>query len=602
MKLWTRLGALVLVATLLVPTFGITHGQDEAPEVLILPIDQAQFLPGTAFDFRVEIHAQQMPIDFVVTINGQAAESVFGSGWMMDSWEIEDGDGALSHSATMRGVYAPGPGEYVVEVTAGGETHSITWTVREPITERSARNVILFIVDGGTVASYTAARLVSRGMEQGTYNDRLSFESFEEIGFLSTSGIDSIITDSANSASAYNTGHKTATNATGVYPDTSADTLDDPRTEKLASLIKRLRDMAVGVVSNTELTDATPTAVWAYGRDRSSVSQIDYAAQLLDEGILLDVIMGGGRDYFIPQSMDGSDRNDDRDLLGELGAAGYTIVTTNDELSAAVEEGTTRLFGIFNSGNMDGWLDRHVYTENSADFPNQPDLDEMTVAALEVLNRNPNGFYLQVEAGRVDKELHNLDFDRALAEVIEFDRAIAAAAEWAAANAPDTLIIVTSDHAHSYDVYGTVDVEAFNTADTEYEKLGAIRLYQNAEFPTYEDEDGDFFPDSWTPSIALAQGKVDHPPFTEDFQVSPIRRIPSILNESGENIDNPEDDPHGLEMTGNVPNGYTTSNHTMQDVPVYATGPGSSCLGRVQENIEVFFCMAAALGLDPSAQ
>jgi alkaline phosphatase len=600
MKLWTRLGALVLIAALLAPAFGITRAQDEAPEVLILPINGAQFLSGAYFDFRIEIHAQQMPVDFAVTINGQAAESVFGSGWTMDSWEIKDGGGALSHSATMRWVRAPDPGEYGVEVTAGGQTHSVTWIVREPITERNARNVILFIADGGSIASYTAARLVSRGMEQGTYNDRLSFESFEEIGFLSTSGIDSIITDSANSASAYNTGHKTAANATGVYPDTSVDTLDDPRTEKFASLVKRLRDMAVGVVTNTELTDATPTAVWAYGRDRSSVSQIDYAAQLLDEGILLDVLMGGGRDYFIPQSVDGSDRNDDRDLLAELEAAGYTIATTSDELQAAVEGNPRYLFGVFNSGNMDSWLDRHVYTENSADFPNQPGLDEMTVAALEVLNRNPNGFYLQVEAGRVDKELHDMDFDRALAEVIEFDRAIAAAVEWAAVNAPDTLIIVTSDHAHGYEVYGTVNVEAFNEADTEYEKLGAIGMYGNAGFPTYEDADGDFYPDSWTPSIALAQGKVDHPPYTEDFQVSPAPRLSSLLTEDGLNVDNPDDDPDGIEMTGNLPNGFTVSGHTLQDVPVYATGPGSSCLGRVQENIEVFFCMAAAIGLDPS--
>ncbi len=603
MRLFRFLVAIAIIAAIFVPSLDISNpvgAQDDAPPVLIFPVNQAQFLPGVLFDFRIEVHADAMPEDFAVTINGEDAASFFGGEWTLENWEFGDPT-TISNSAIMRDLIAPAAGEYVVEVTAGGATHTVNWDVRTP-QPGEARNVILFIVDGGSTGVYTAARLLSRGMEEGTYNDVLSFEAFEEIGFLHTSGIDSIITDSANSASSYNTGHKTAVNANGVYPDTSPSALDDPRTEKFAYLVSRLLGMSVGVVSTSDFTDATPNVVWCYGRDRSSGSRAEYAAQILDDGLLPDVICGGGAGYMLPQSIDGSSRRDDRDLFAEYEAAGYTIVTNATELDAAIAESPEMLAGFFNPSDMNVWLDRNVYTDNVSDFPNQPGLEEMTVAAIEILSQNPNGFYLEVEAASVDKQLHPMDFDRALADMIEFDRAIAATVAWAEENAPDTLIIVTSDHAHSYDVYGTVDVEAFNSAEDVVSKQNAIGIYNGAGFPTYEDADGDFFPDDWSPSVVLAQGKVDNPFFTEDFQVSSVPRSPASFNDEGVVVDNPDDDPNGLALGGNLPAGSNSSVHTMQDVPVFATGPGAEYFGRSQENIEVFFGMAYAIGLDPSAE
>jgi alkaline phosphatase len=323
--------------------------------------------------------------------------------------------------------------------------------------------------------------------------------------------------------------------------------------------------------------------------------------------LLPEVILGGGARNMLPASAEGSRRADERDVFADYEAAGYTVVTTGSELTAAVES-TDHLLGIFHPNNMDVWLDRHVFTENVAAFPDQPDLDTMTLAALDILSRNENGFYLQVEGASIDKQLHPMDYDRALADTIEFDRAVAAAVEWAAANAPDTLIIVTSDHAHSYDVFGTVDTEAFNAATVDIERRNAIHIYADAGFPTYEDADGDFFPDDWNASVVLAQGKVDTPIFSENFQVSPTPRVPSLAVNLGDDQsvavtgDNPEDDPNGLLLGGNLPEGSTSSVHTMQSVPVYADGPGAECLGRVQENTEVFFCMAAAFGLNPAAE
>jgi alkaline phosphatase len=615
---WARALAILLCAALLAGLLPggtqVAQAQDAEftlPSPLILPVHNAQFLPGALFDVRIETYGDALPADFGVTVNGEDMSAFAGVEGTPESWELTDGATEtvyMANTVLWRGVSLPAPGLYEVVVTANGEQTTATWVVREPAASAGARNVILFIADGGSAAVYSAARLISRGMDAGTYGGNLVFEDFEEIGFIHTAGLDSIITDSANSASAYNTGHKTAVNANGVYPDTSSNKLDDPRTEKFAYMLARTQDKSIGIVTNANWGDATPNGVAGYGRDRSNNNLNAYVTQPLDEGLLPEVILGGGARQMLPQSASGSRRSDERDVFADYEAAGYQIVTTGSDLTAAVSGDALpeRLMGIFHPDNMNVWLDRHVFTDNVTDLPDQPDLDVMTLAALEVLNQNENGFYLMVEGASIDKQLHPMDFDRALADTIEFERAVAVAVEWAAVNAPDTLIVVTSDHAHSYDVYGTVDTEAFNGAVTDTQRRNAIRIYNNAGFPTYEDADGDFFPDSWSPSIALAQGKVENPLFTEDFQVSPTPRTPALNAQIGGGVtltgDNPQDDPTGLQLGGNLPEGANSSVHTMQSVPVYAQGPGSDCFGRSIENIEVFFCMAAAVGLNPAGE
>lgn len=601
MKLSHRLRLALLTLSLLVFS-AVSVIAQEAPAVRILPVNTAEFLPGALFDIRVEVYSEALPEDFAVTINGEALTDAEVTAWAADASLI----GVATSAATWRGYSLPEAGEYVVEVVAGGETTSVVWNVRE-VSNEGARNVILFMADGGSVATNSATRLISRGMVEGSFNDHLVFESWEELGLVTTSGLDSIITDSANSASAYNTGHKSAVNATGVYPDTSTDPFDDPIVETLASIFKRVRGGSVGIVTTAEYVDATPAAVWAHSRQRNGATRSDYALQLLGQGAIEglpnlqpEVIFGGGGAYLLPQSIDGSARRDETDVLSIYEEAGYVVVENSAQLAEALAENPSHIAGFFHPSNLDTWLDRNVFTDNLGIYTDQPALTDLTIAALEVLSQNENGFYLMVEGASVDKQLHPMDFDRGIAEMIELDRAIAATVEWLEANGQleDTLLVIVPDHGHSFDVYGTVDVDAFNAAEDIIGKQNAIRTYQQAGFPDYVDEDGDGFPDRWDIKFPLAWGKVDNPPFTEDYQVSSTPRVPSIVVD-GISQDNPEDDPNGIPLGGNLPNGSNSSVHTLQDVPVWSQGPGSRALGGMLDNTDVFFAMANALGLDP---
>ena len=171
----------------------------------------------------------------------------------------------------------------------GEHTREIAWTVYET-GPRKAKNVILFIGDGMSPAHRAAARILAKGISEGKANGKLAIDDMPHMALVATAGTDSIITDSANSMSAYTTGHKSAINAMGVYADRTRDPLDDPKVENITSLVQRRQGMAVGVVTNTEIEDATPAAMVAHTRRRAEYDRI--VEQLF--AAKPDVIMGGG--------------------------------------------------------------------------------------------------------------------------------------------------------------------------------------------------------------------------------------------------------------------------------------------------------------------
>lgn len=185
-------------------------------------------------------------------------------------------------------------------------------------------------------AAVTAARILSKGISEGKYASLLEMDRMDFRGLVTTSGVDSIATDSANSMSAYMTGHKSSVNAMGVYAANDPDPNRHPRVETVTELFKRTRQMAIGVVTTAEIQDATPAAVWAHTRRRSEYA--DIMDQALMEEQMPDVLLGGGRASLLPQSQEGFSRADDRNLIEEFADRGFAYAGTRAELEDAVAD------------------------------------------------------------------------------------------------------------------------------------------------------------------------------------------------------------------------------------------------------------------------
>ena len=124
----------------------------------IYPISRAEILAGAKFDFKVEFDGAPAADDLKVAINGRDAAQVLGKSAIVDAKE----EGQDHTAYWIRGVSLAHPGTYQVTASAGGKTQSVTWEVYGT-PARKARNVILFVGDGLSVAHRTAARMLVEG-------------------------------------------------------------------------------------------------------------------------------------------------------------------------------------------------------------------------------------------------------------------------------------------------------------------------------------------------------------------------------------------------------------------------------------------------------
>ncbi len=566
----------------------ILAGAAQAAEVY--PLDRATILTGSPFDFKVEFDTVVKPEDVKITVNGQDYKAALGKEAEFVA-EEKNKDKVLGSAVILRGVTLANAGDYKVEVAAGSETKNITWTVYGTPEQAKAKNVIFLIADGLSVAHRTAARIMSKGMTEGKANGRLNMDDVPPVAFIGTSATDAIATDSANTMSAYMTGHKTAVNAIGVYADRTSSSTDDPKVETLAEALRRQTKKSIGIVSTAELQDATPAAVVAHTRKRGDKAEIN--------GMLFDmkpeVVLGGGSAYFLPQATPGSKRKDDKDYVAMFKEAGYTLATSKGELATAAGSNSGKILGLFHTGNMDTTLDREFLKKGTVSkFPEQPGLVEMTKVALDNLSKNPDGFFLMVEAANVDKMSHPLDWDRAVIDTIEFDKAIGVAREFAAKN-PDTLIVVTGDHTHGVSIIGTVDDE--KPGDIMREKVGT---YAEAGFPNYEDKDGDGYPDKVDVTRRLFLNANNGPDHYETFRPkldAPF--APAIQNEKKEYIANEQykDVPGAVFVEGIIPKSSDSGVHAVDDVVLQAEGPGAEGFRGYMEQSDVYKGLAEAFAL-----
>ncbi len=556
----------------------------------VYPVDRAGILAGARFDVKVEFPGLVAPDDTMLTVNGADHAAIFGKAAQFIARE----DGKEQSALILRDVSLDRPGEYLVKVAAPGVSREIRWTVYDT-PPRKAKNVVLLIGDGLSLAHRTAARLLSKGVAEGKAFGKLAMDDMPQMALVATAGTDSIITDSANSASAYATGHKTAAGAMGVYADRTADPFDDPRVETIVSLVKRRNAMAVGIVTDTEIQDATPAAMVAHTRRRGAYDQIVaqyFAAQP-------DVLMGGGLANFLPQGAEGARRRDQIDYVARFKDAGYAFAANAAELKA-VPQDTKKLLGLFNLRNMDGVLDRKFLKAGSVRrFADQPDLTEMTAKALNILSQNPNGFFLMVEAGMIDKYTHLLDMERAVYDTIMFDNTVKLVRDWSKARGDDTLILVLADHAHPVAIVGTIDDDMTSEPDVPLRER--VRVYGAAGFPNYAAPDGEGYPARVDVSRRLAMFSASLPDHYETFR--PRLDDPNQPTVAGKEPGSFEANeryksmPGAVFRPGNLPRLTNSSVHSGEDIILTASGPGSEGVRGQMDNTDVFRVMAEALGL-----
>jgi len=341
-----------------------------------------------------------------------------------------------------------------------------------------ARNVILLIGDGLGDSEITIARNYHVGAAGRLALDRLPYT-----GTMTTYTAQEAdparpdyVGDSAATATAWATGHKTSNSrlSTAAGTGTALPTILE---------LAQARGVATGSVTTAELTDATPAALAAHVNHRSCQGPVDMAAcpsyrtasggpgSIAEQTVnhRINVLLGGGRQRFA-QAIDGGPFAG-QTVEQSAVAQGYTVVTDATALDRIVAQGAAaprRVLGLFAPGNMTlEWSG-----QPAAPFPgsgpqrctegrrssSEPELASMARAALALLDRSDGagasspaaapGFFLQIEGASIDKRNHAADPCGQIGETVAFDAAVAVALEFAARH-PDTMVIVTGDHAHS---------------------------------------------------------------------------------------------------------------------------------------------------------
>lgn len=586
-----RLPYLIVLALCSATAFHQAHAQT------IFPLGHAEILAGSHFDLKVEFPDIVAATSARLTINGKDAAGVFGHKPEL----VEREDGKDVSSLILRGASLTKPGKYTVTATDGSHSRTVVWNVYGTPARPVAKNVILFIGDGFSIAQRTAARMLSKGYEDGKLRGKLAMDDMPYMALLTTQGTDSIITDSANAAHAYTTGHKSCVNALGVYCSRARNSLDHPKVETITELAKR-KGLAVGAVTNSEIEDATPASMVAHTRRRSDFN--DIVKMFYDSKI--DVLMGGGSPNFLPMSTPGSKRKDDENYIEKFQQAGYAFATTKTEMNAAAGDSrTTRMLGLYNTGNIDGALDLKFLKKGTVSkFPNQPDVVEEMKAAIKILSRNKKGFVLMVESARIDKYAHSMDPERSIYDAIMLDDAVKAAKDWAKANGNNTMILVTADHAHPVSIIGTVNDDAPGE-----EMRNKIGTYEEAGFPNYPEPDAEGYPEQIDVSRRVRMVFGTYPDYYETFRpYMDGENVPAVKNADGVVVANEKykDVPGSVFRVGNLPNhgprAATQGVHSGDDVILTAMGPGASKVHGQMENSDLFRVMAEALALSPQGK
>ncbi|XP_046969316.1 membrane-bound alkaline phosphatase-like [Vanessa cardui] len=335
--------------------------------------------------------------------------------------------------------------------------------------EGKARNVVMFLGDGMSVPTLAAARTLLGQRENRTGEEsHLFFETFPTVGLSKTYCVDSQIPDSACTATAYLCGVKANRGTLGLTA--AVPRWDCPASVDSSSHLESIAAWALadgrdaGIVTTTRVTHASPSGAYANIANRDWENDAAVAADQYDPELCHDiayqlvhsypgnqfkVILGGGRREFLPNDLQDEEgtpgkRSDGRHLIEEwqmdkiMRNVSYQYVWNREQLHSVNNDLPEYLLGLFEGSHLQYHMQANTSTE--------PTLEELTETAIRSLSRNSKGFFLFVEGGRIDHAHHDNLVELALDETIELSKAVARAAELLSED--DSLIVVTSDHAH----------------------------------------------------------------------------------------------------------------------------------------------------------
>lgn len=449
---------------------------------------------------------------------------------------------------------------------------------------KKAKNVILFIGDGMNITTITAARILE-GQKRGETGEenQLSFEKFPQTALSKTYNTNLQTPDSAGTMSAMMTGVKTKGGVISV--DGSIDVGDCASGighERMTLLeMAEKNGMSTGVVTTARLTHATPAATYSHSvsRDWEADSEIpkaerekgckDIASQLIDfpYGDGLEVAMGGGRRNFIPYDKNDPEykgekgvRLDKRDLMQEWKNKykHSQVIWNKKQFKDVKAKKTKHLLGLFEPSHMQYEHDR------THDKAGEPSLHAMTKKALKVLKNNDKPFFLMVEAGRIDHAHHAGNAYRALTDTIELSKAVETALK--NVDLSETLIIVTADHSHTFNMAGYP--QRGNPI------LGTVKM-----------------PNEKGQLVSHIARDVQGKPYTTLSYANGPGYINGDLRPDLSHVNTQTPD---YRQAATIP--IISETHSGEDVAIFATGAGSQTIhGTIEQNV-IYHIMKYALG------
>ena len=468
----------------------------------------------------------------------------------------------------------------------------------DPVDKGKARNVILFVGDGMGVSTVTAARILEGQRLGGPGEEhQLAFEQLPFLALSKTYSVNQQTSDSAPTATALVTGVKTRGGSLGV-DETLGEGVQDAAVTAQHALttileLAEAHGLATGIVTTTRITHATPAANYAHtsNRDWESDASLpdaatvpDIAAQLVaaQQKYGIEVVLGGGRTQFKPRTVADPEypartggRKDGRDLVDEWLAArpGSKYVWNAEQFAAIDSQGTQHLLGLFEPSHMQYEADRRPTDGTAArDGAGEPSLAEMTAKAIGILRNNDKGYYLMVEGGRIDHAHHAGNAYRALTDTIALSDAVRTAL--ALTDPSDTLVIVTADHSHVFNIAGYP--QRGNPILGLVVEPGSGKPARASDGKPYT-----------TLGYLNGRGYATFPPTRRPDGERPIRTGRYV--EARDEVESP-----GFHQEALVPLGSET--HGGEDVAIYAGGPQAYLFRGTMEQNTVFHVMRKALG------